>query len=213
MKITILNTSADHPVNTWLDKWMKTYQVNHEINLVRSTNDLAGGDILFLISCFDLVLKQDRDKYKKTLVIHASDLPNGRGWSPHIWAVINGAEEITLTLLEAEDEVDSGDVWKKINVTVPKTALYDQINELIFDAELKLMDFAVENFNSVVPFKQLSEDTTYWPKRTSEDSEINIQKSISEQFDLIRVCDPNRFPAFFYKDGKKFILKVEVVDE
>ncbi len=213
MKITILNTSADHPVNTWLDKWMKIYQVNHEINLVRSTNDLVGGDILFLISCFDLVLKQDRDKYKKTLVIHASDLPNGRGWSPHIWAVINGAEEITLTLLEAEDEVDSGDVWKKINVNVPKTALYDQINELIFDAELKLMDFAVEKFNSVVPFNQISEDTTYWPKRTPEDSEINIQKSISEQFDLIRVCDPNRFPAFFYKDGKKFILKVEVVDE
>lgn len=213
MKITILNTSADHPVNTWLDKWMKTYQVNHEINLVRSTNDLVGGDILFLISCFDLVLKQDRDKYKKTLVIHASDLPNGRGWSPHIWAVINGAEEITLTLLEAEDEVDSGDVWKKVNVNIPKTALYNKINELIFGAELQLMDFAVENFNSVVPLKQSSEDSTYWPKRTPEDSEINIHKSISEQFDLIRVCDPNRFPAFFYKDGRKFILKVEVVDE
>lgn len=213
MKITILNTSADHPVNTWLDKWIKIYQVSHEINLVRSTNDLVGGDILFLISCVDLILKKDRDKYKKTLVIHASDLPNGRGWSPHIWTIINGAEEITLTLLEAEDEVDSGDVWKKVNVNIPKTALYDQINELIFDTELKLMDFAVENFNSVIPFKQSSEDTTYWPKRTPEDSEINIQKSISEQFDLIRVCDPNRFPAFFYKDGRKFILKVEVVDE
>lgn len=213
MKITILNTSKNHPVNTWLDQWMKINRVNHDINLVRSKNELAGGDVLFLISCVDIILKQDRDKYKKTLVIHASDLPKGRGWSPHIWGIINGAEEVTLTLLEAGSKVDSGDIWKKLNVKVPKTALYVQINELIFDAELKLMDFAVENFNGFVPFKQSNENSTYWPKRTPEDSEINIQKSISEQFDLIRVCDQHRFPAFFYKEGRKFILKVEVVDE
>lgn len=166
-----------------------------------------------MITCVDIISKQDRGNYKKTLVLHASDLPKGRGWSPHIWVIVNGAEEITLTLLEAENEVDSGDVWKIITVKVPKNTLYDEINELVFDAEIKLMDYAIENFNSVVPSKQSSEDITYWPKRTPEDSDVNIQKSILEQFDLIRTCDPNRFPAFFYKDGRKFILKVEVVDE
>ena len=103
MKITILNSTADHPVNTWLIKWIEKYQNYHQISLVRSKHELIGGDILFLISCSELIDKQDREKFKKTLVIHASDLPKGRGWSPHIWEIIHGADEITLSLLEAVD--------------------------------------------------------------------------------------------------------------
>jgi methionyl-tRNA formyltransferase len=195
MNITILNTMADHPVNTWLEKWMEKHQINHNIDLLRSKNDLVGGDILFLISCSELISKQNRAKFKKTLVIHASDLPIGRGWSPHIWEIINGAEQITLSLLEAEDKVDSGDIWTKVKVKVPKAALYNQINVLIFDAELELMDFAVAKFYDIDPRKQFDDSPTYWPKRTPKDSEIDIQKSISGQFDLIRVCDPERFPT------------------
>ena len=149
MKITILNSNADHPVNTWLIKWIEKYQSNHQISLVRSRRELGGGDILFLISCSELISKQDREKFNKTLVIHASDLPKGRGWSPHIWEIIHGANEITLSLLEAVDEVDSGDIWKKIKINIPKTALYNKINAFIFDAELVLMDYAVANFNKI----------------------------------------------------------------
>jgi methionyl-tRNA formyltransferase len=117
-------------------------------------------------------------------------------------------------LLEAVDEVDSGDIWKKIKINIPKTALYNKINELIFDAELELMDYAVANFNKIKPKKQNNDiNPTYWPKRKPKDSEIDIYKPIANQFDLIRICDPNRFPAFFYIDDKKFILKIEVADE
>lgn len=213
MKIAILNSSQDHPVNAWLEKWLEKHKSSHEIGLYRSKSDLLGGDILFLISCSEIVSKYEREKFKETLVIHASDLPKGRGWCPHIWELINGAEEITLSLLEAEDKVDSGDIWKKIKIKVPKSALYQEINELIFDAELGLMDYAVENFSTVIPYKQPDAEVTYWPKRTPKDSELNIQKTISEQFDLIRVCDSERFPAFFYKDGQKYILKIEKINE
>lgn len=214
MKITILNSTADHPVNTWLKKWIQKHQNNHQISLVRSKQEIDRGDILFLISCSELIAKQDRERFNKTLVIHASDLPKGRGWSPHIWEIIHGADEITLSLLEAVDEVDSGDIWKKIKVNIPKTALYNMINALIFDAELELMDFAVANFNTIKPQKQNEDiNPTYWPKRKPKDSEVDVSKSIAEQIDLIRVCDPNRFPAFFNIDGKRFILKIEVADE
>ena len=214
MKITILNSNAGHPVNTWLKKWIQKHQNNHQISLVRSKQEIDRGDILFLISCLELIAKQDREKFKKTLVIHASDLPKGRGWSPHIWEIIHGANEITLSLLEAVDEVDSGDIWKKIKINIPKNALYNKINALIFDAELELMDYAVANFNKIKPQKQNNDiNPTYWPKRKPEDSEIDIYKSIADQIDLIRTCDPNRFPAFFYRDGEKFILKIEAIDE
>ncbi len=213
MKISILHTSNNHPIKPWLLNWIDTQKNLHEIDLVDTKENLVEGDILFLISCSEFISKKERDKFKKTLLIHASDLPKGRGWSPHIWEILNGAEQIVISLLEAEDKIDSGDIWKKVKVNISKNALYDEINRDIFIAELKLMEFAISNFNNVIVQKQSNIDSTYWPKRTSKESELNLNKTINEQFDIIRVSDPNRFPAFFYKNGKKFILKIEVNDE
>jgi len=212
MNITILITSKEHPVNTYVNKWAETNK-SHQISIIHSKEDLASGDILFLISCSDIVSKLERDKFKKTLLIHASDLPNGRGWSPHIWEIINGATDITLSLLEAESKVDTGDIWKKISVPIPKTALFDEINDLIFNSELELMNFAIENYNTVEPKKQANIDGVYRSKRSPKDSVIDINQTISEQFDLIRVCDPKRFPANFYKDGVKFNITIEKNNE
>jgi methionyl-tRNA formyltransferase len=213
MNITILNTSENHPINKWLKLWMLKHQNEHQIELLRSKKELNSGDLLFLISCSELISEQDRNKYKKTLVIHASDLPKGRGWSPHVWEIINNKECVTISLLEAEDKVDAGDIWTKISLKIPKTALFNEINQIIFDGEIELMDFALEFFDSVVPQKQVEIEATYWPKRSPNDSEIDIDKSINEQFNLLRVCDTERFPAFFYKDGRKFSIKIEAIDE
>jgi methionyl-tRNA formyltransferase len=208
MNISILITSIEHPINAYIDKWVEKNK-SHQISVIHSKKELISGDILFLISCSDIVSKLERDKFKKTLVIHASDLPHGKGWSPYVWEIINGATNITVSLLEAEDKVDTGDIWKKVNVVISKTALFSEINELIFNLELKLMDFAIENYNTIKPEKQSNIDSTYWSKRSPKDSEININKAISEQFDLIRVCDPKRFPAYFYKDGVRFNITIE----
>lgn len=212
MKITILNSSEKHPINPWLEKWIVLNCKSHEIDLVRSTNELSGGDLLFLISCTQLVSKKDRSKFKKVLVIHASDLPKGRGWSPHVWEILQGANQITLALLEAEDNVDSGAIWKKLCMPIPKTALFNEINQILFDAELELMDFAVQNFECVIPKPQAETSASYWRKRTPQDSELDLNESLMSQFNLIRICDPQRFPAYFYIEGRKFILKVEAED-
>src|SRR5690554_2181102 len=102
MKITILCTSREHPVNDWLYRW-KEKQQQHSVSICRDRQELPGGDLLFLVSCSQIVDAQARRKYRYTLVLHASDLPKGRGWSPHIWKLIEGAKSITVSLLEAED--------------------------------------------------------------------------------------------------------------
>jgi methionyl-tRNA formyltransferase len=178
---------------------------------VRSRKDLIEGDILFLISCTEIISKKDREKFTKSLIIHASDLPKGRGWSPHIWEIINGADFLTLSLIEVEDKVDTGDIWKKKKVNIPKTALFEEINHIVFGAEIELMDFAIENFSRFTPLKQIKEKASYWKKRTPKDSELNIYLSLDEQFDLIRVSDEDRFPAYFYKNGEKFLLSLKKI--
>jgi methionyl-tRNA formyltransferase len=214
MKITLFCSDAKHPVNAHLRAWMATQQGLHEVQLVQRKSDLAGGEILFLVSCWEIISTKERDMYLATLVLHASDLPKGRGWSPHIWEIVNGAETITLTLLEAEDKVDSGRIWQKLDIPVPKNALWNEINNLLFEAEVELINFAVQNFGTTSPvLQEASENASYYPKRTPADSRIDVNKSIAEQFDLIRVCDPNRFPAYFEHLGFRYTLKLEKTHE
>lgn len=213
MKITVLCSSENHPVNDMLNTWIRKNSATHQVKLARTKRELDGGDLLFLISCSELITEEERGKFKKSLVIHASDLPKGRGWSPHVWEIINGSDELVVSLIEAENKVDSGSIWKKIKVVVPKHALYDELNEILFQAESVLMDFAVESFDSIVPLPQNSTQlSSYYPKRTPADSELDINKSISDQFDLMRVCDPDRFPAFFKIHGHTYELKLKKVE-
>lgn len=214
MKITLLCSDEQHPVNNYLKRWIGRNCNSHEIALVRKKAELAGGDILFLISCAEIVNAEDRAKYRSCLVLHASNLPQGRGWSPHIWQIIEGADEITLTLLEAEDNVDSGRIWKQILFPVPQHALWNELNERLFDAEIELIDFAVQNHDSIDPHPQESEiEPTYYPRRTPEDSRVNPESSIASQFNKIRVCDPQRFPAFFELHGHRYKISLEKIND
>lgn len=214
MRITFLCNDIEHPVNGYLQKWIEMQAQSHEISLVRGRESLLGGDLLFLISCSEIISASDRAKYEASLVLHASDLPAGRGWSPHIWELVNGADQITLTMLEAEDKVDSGRIWYKSYIAIPKHALWNEINHLLFTEEIKLINLAVKNFGKLTPSEQDGDlVSTYYPKRSPKDSQIDPNKSILEQFDLIRICDPNRFPAFFEYLGHRYVIKVEKNNE
>jgi methionyl-tRNA formyltransferase len=214
MKISILCTNPTHPVNAYLLTWIERHGRNHEINLVRSKSELVSGDMLFLVSCSEILTAKDRAPHGVTLVLHGSDLPRGRGWSPHIWELTAGASHITLSLLEAQDKVDSGKIWKKVRIPVPPTALWDEINHLLFLGEVELMDFALASYGRIQPQEQPEDvQPTYYRLRTPQDSRIDPFQSLADQFDLIRTCDPNRFPAFFEYRGRRFALKLERLNE
>ena len=214
MRISLLCSDSRHPVNKYLNEWMGSQGETHNIELVRHKSELSGGDILLLISCTEIIEAKTRAAYKAALILHASDLPQGRGWSPHIWELVEGAESITISLLEAEDKVDSGRIWKKLNLAVPRHALWNEINDLLFQAEIELIDFAVREFETIKPIDQdPTIEPTYYPRRSPLDSQIDPWKSIACQFDKIRVCDPDRFPAFFTMHGKTYKLILEKLDE
>ena len=212
MKIEILNTDSSHPINPYLKQLQASLEPNHSVSIIRSPGKVTNGDLLFLVSCGEIVERDITRNFKHAMVLHASDLPKGRGWSPHVWDLLNGADKITVSLLDAAASVDQGDIYKKITVPIPKSALWDEINDLLFDTEIQLIEFAIENFNNLQKHPQSSEiAATYYPKRSPKDSVIDPSKSISEQFDLIRVCDPNRFPALLYHRGETYKIILEKI--
>lgn len=210
LKVTLLCSDKNHPVYKALVYWKALNEQRYEIELLTSVDEISNkGTLLFLVSCSEIVKKCHRDYFEHTLVLHASDLPKDRGWSPHIWAIVNGKNTLTLSLLEAEDKVDTGAIWKKVDITLDGSELYDEINQKLFDAELQLITWACENVYTVIPTPQDESATNYLRKRIPADSEIDINKPLVEQFNQLRVCDPERFPAYFYKNGCKYKIKIE----
>jgi methionyl-tRNA formyltransferase len=213
MRISVLCTDNSHPVFPYLLRWASDVNsCGHDATIVTDKQNLPGGDILFLVSCSQIVRATERNLYKHCLVLHASDLPKGRGWSPHIWAVLNGETNITVTLLEAEDAVDSGRIWFQAAFDLQGHELLPEINKLLFDAELALMTKAVSEMRVVVPREQIGDPGPHMQRRTPMHSRIDPGKTISDQFDLLRTVDNDRYPAFFEYRGCRYLLKIEKVD-
>lgn len=213
MNISILCTDPDHPVVKSLQVWIaELSSKGHTVSLFYDKAYLPGGDVLFLVSCSQLIREAERKKYRATLVLHASDLPKGRGWSPHIWSILRGVNQITVCLLEADDPVDSGAIWLKTVFNLEGHELLPEINKKLFAAELSLMTQAVEQFERISPIQQLGDSGPSMPKRLPADSRLDPNKSIAEQFDLLRVVDNKRYPAFVEYRGKKYLIKIERVE-
>lgn len=212
MKISILCSEPNHPVCKYLSVWEEEKREVHDISIVHNKFELPGGDILFLISCHDKIGTEQTEKYTHSLLVHASDLPEGRGWSPHIWKILDGAKSITVSLLEAAENIDSGDIWQKVIIEIPRHYLYEEINHQLFVAEIDLMNFAVENINTVKPKKQPeNSDATFYRKRNPRDSKLDVGASLAELFDEIRVCDPDRYPAYFKLHEHYYKLSIEKI--
>src|SRR6201995_842782 len=146
MRISVLCSDTSHPVYPHLRSWVKSTGARHAVELVQRKAELTGGDILFLISCHEIISGQDRRKYAAHLVIHASDLPAGRGLSPQVWQSLEGRRDIVVSLLEAQDQVDTGPIWAQRHLVLEGHELLEEINEGLFAIELELMDQALELF-------------------------------------------------------------------
>ncbi|GIU50579.1 MULTISPECIES: formyltransferase family protein [Shewanella] len=208
--ITIICSNSAHPIYSYLKDWKQQKSELYNIKLLNSLAEIDyAGDILFLVSCSEIVSKNVREMFTYNLVLHASDLPRGRGWSPHVWDIINGVDKLTLSLINAEDEVDTGDIWRQKTIHLTGKELYQEINHKLFLAEIELMSWACKHIDNVSAYPQSKSIGTYYRKRTKDDSRLDENASIYSQFNLLRVCDPERFPAFVVINGKKYKILVE----
>ena len=148
-------------------------------NLLFDENELSEGDLLFLISFHKILKNQDIANYRHSLLLHASDLPDGRGWSPHIWELIKGKNNVTVSILEVSYPADTGRILEKLIIDIPETAICSEINQLVFNAELSLMKNAISAYPNFLFHKQRepSDSDNIWPRRTPQNSEIDPLKA------------------------------------
>jgi methionyl-tRNA formyltransferase len=200
-------------LNSWIIPYalqLKTLleQLNHDVKFTHKHKDIVGGEILMLLSCEKLF--KDLNLNKHNLVVHESALPQGKGWSPLTWQIIEGKNEIPITLIEATEQVDAGDIYDQKIIHLEGHELVDELRMKQGEATIQLLLNFVNKYPNNKRTQQHGEESFY-PRRKPEQSKLDINKTIAEQFNLLRVCDNERYPAWFEMNGKKFIIKVEKV--
>ncbi|MBL0703300.1 MAG: UDP-4-amino-4,6-dideoxy-N-acetyl-beta-L-altrosamine N-acetyltransferase [Sulfurospirillum sp.] len=68
----------------------------------------------------------------------------------------------------------------------------------------------IDNYDKYKTAKKQSTQETFYKKRDKQASELDIDKTIKEQFNLLRIVDNENYPAFFQLDGNRYILKIEL---
>jgi methionyl-tRNA formyltransferase len=164
-------------------------------------------EIVFILSYFEKIEKEYLEKHKHNLVIHESDLPQGRGWAPIFWQILEGKGRIPIVLIDASEKLDEGNIYLKDYIYLEGVELHDEIREKQANKTIELCLNFLKNYESLKAYKQKGK-STYYKKRVPNDSELNINKNIKEQFNLLRIANNEEFPVFFQYKGKKYILKI-----
>ena len=201
MKVDIVITDRRHPLWPMIADWA-AQKPAHQIAVLDKLIDAAGGDCLVMVACHEIASRATRDRYGRCFVTHASDLPQGRGWSPVIWDILHGKDRIVLSLIMAADPVNSGAIFQKFDAPVKPIDLNDDINTTLSQLVIRALDFILQNPNAMP--RQQEGEASWYRRRAPEDSRLDPSQSIASQFNLLRVCDPDRFPAFFELFGERF---------
>lgn len=164
-------------------------------------------EVVFMLSVYGLVKKKDLVRHKHNLVIHPSDLPKGKGWAPLAWQILEGKNEIPIVLFEAAEAADAGPIYLRDMITLNGGELNDEIRQKQGEKLIEMSLRFIKEYEQLTPTPQ-SGDSTYYERRTSKHSEIDTKKPLIEQMNLLRVCCNREYPAFFYHQGQKYILKI-----
>jgi len=165
--------------------------------------------LCFLVG-YSQIIPRDFIKQNRFYVIHESDLPAGRGWSPVSWQVLDRKNEIVVSLIHVDEKVDSGNIVLQEKMVLQGHELLDEIRLVQITVTMRLISQFLKKLNS----GNLKERPqvgvpSYYPKRTRASSEIDPSKSIADSFDLLRIVDNERYPAFFTFRGHRYILRIE----
>ena len=201
------------------DSWILPYanqlreqllQIDMSVTIARNHSDIKPGWICFLLGCTQLVPSKILKRNHHNLVVHESELPKGRGFAPMSWQILNGSNEITFCLVEAIEGADEGSILLKDLVVLDGTELCDEWRALQGLKTIEMCLRFVTEYESMKPTQQIGRPS-YYARRTDLDSELDLNRTLKESFNLLRIVDNKRYPAFFKVNGKKYKVEISLI--
>jgi methionyl-tRNA formyltransferase len=206
MQVQILIDNPNSWIIPYVEDWVETNKKSfNDFVVLSNPQDVGKGDVLIMLSCEKKFEQLQLNKYN--LVVHESDLPKGRGMSPLTWQILEGKNEIVVSLLEASSDIDAGLVYLKTKIKLKGTELIEELRELQVEATFTLLNEFLLNFPNNIGIEQLG-SPSYYARRRRIDSKLDVNKSIIDQFNLLRVVDNERYPAWFEYMNETYEIKI-----
>lgn len=167
---------------------------------------------LIILSTFNQIIPEDIIAIPRLGVInvHPSLLPKYRGATPTVWVLMNGEKETGVSVHYVENEkIDAGRIIAQAKLRISPN---DTDGMLRFKLA-KLLEKVLSNALKLVSSKnklsfpvQNELRATYFPKRTTEDGEIDLNKPVRDIINKVRAMSP--YPGAYLKyNGKNYAIK------
>ena len=209
MIISILINNVNSWIFDYIDELVfELHKQKHSVFIVTSHQDMNTGDLCFLLGCTKIV----PDKYltfnEYNLAVHESDLPNGKGFSPLAWQILEGKSKIPVVLFDAQIEVDEGLIYERAEIILDGSELLDELRLKQWNATKDLVLRFVHKYPNVVAQRQIGEGS-YYRRRTYKDDELSVNMTIRELFNQFRIAENEKWPVYFKYKNNKYFLKIE----
>ncbi|MFI7453143.1 methionyl-tRNA formyltransferase [Nonomuraea sp. NPDC049714] len=148
-----------------------------------------------------------------TLNVHDSLLPAYAGFSPLIWALINGEEEVGVTAHMMDEDLDAGDIVVQRAVPVgpedTATDLFHRTVDLIGPIVAEALDLIASGRTDWTP--QDRSKASFFHKRSIEDGDIDWTWPAEDIARLVRAQSDPYPNAFTHYNGRRVrVLKASV---
>lgn len=210
LRISILSDE-----DTWLNPAIELLErrflsAGHHVRWVHAPAELERGDVCFILGVSRMLTSDHLARSRHNLVVHEDALPKGRGWSPMTWQILEGESRITVTLFEATSDVDAGPIYLQETIALEGHELVDEWRSVQAETTCALCARWVDSYPAILgTARPQSGKGTYYERRRPHDSRLDPHKTIAEQFNLLRVVDNERYPAFVDLHGKRYTLMIE----
>ncbi len=207
----VITVLMDNPVG-YLHLYMEELlsairERGHDVIYIRDVKEIRKGDLLFILGCYAILTPEQLSLNKHNLVVHPSKLPEGRGSAALVTKILEGENTVWLTLFEAVEKVDKGDYYYQESITFEGHELSDEIREKqsrkVFAMVLEFLD----DYPNIEAKPQIGEGS-FIKRRTAKDSALDMDKTIREQFNLLRIVDNKHYPAYFDHLGHRYKVQI-----
>ena len=192
---------------TDIDSWIAPYvavlrnklvKMGHNVHIEENFPSGSNFDMCFMLSYSRIVSREILARNKHNLVVHESALPQGKGWSPMTWQILEGKNIVPITLFEAAESVDAGQIYLQRKMLFSGNELVEDLRSCQGNTTVAMCLEFVNNYPEILSQARPQKgQESFYARRTPEDSRLDINQSIKEQFNLLRVVDNKKYPAWF----------------
>ncbi len=206
-KVTFLFDEKNDWIKNFLYKSFKKKSRRYLFKIESNFKKIKNQNIVFILNYTKILPKSFLLKNNLNLVVHTSALPKGKGFAPLQWQILENKTKIPICLLEADEKFDSGAIIERGHFFLNGTELNTQLRNIQAVEIIKIINKFLKKYPNFKRLKQIGK-STYYRRRYSKDSKLDINISLRKNFNLLRIVDNEKYPAYFEYKGKKYIIKI-----